>query len=82
MRFRIPQFTISLDILHRRGWVDIKIVAAELFVETECGLAAAEAEQAVKGPLDVAGVGDGGAQDGFHDWGVFPYGLLVYRMEA
>ena len=78
----IPEFTIGLDILHRRGWIDVKIVAAELFVEAECGLVATEVEQTVKGTFDVAGVGDGRAQDGFHDRGVFPYGLLVYRVEA
>ena len=74
----IPEFTISLDILHRRVWVDVKIVAAELFVEVKCGLVATEVEQTVKRTLDMVGVGDGRAQDGFHDRGVFPYGLLIY----
>jgi hypothetical protein len=67
----IPEFTIGLDILHRSGWVDVKIVAAELFVEAECGLVATEVEQAVKGSLDVACVGDGRAQDGFSTTGVY-----------
>ena len=59
-----------------------EVIAAELFVELECGFMAAEVEQAVEGAFNVPGIGAAGAQDGFDDWGVFPHRLLIECSEA
>ncbi len=62
--FRVPHFTIAVDVICRGGRINIIIMAAEFFVELKDRLISAERKKAVQSVFNVMDMTTTGAHDG------------------